>query len=266
MRVNDVSMHASLDWIKRAAKMFAQAPLQWMFITGAWFGFTFVAFLIPIIGIFINLLQPVFIAGMIAAAAHQTVTGKPDPTLLYSGFKKNLKRLIGLGAVELVLGLVVVIAAVIPLSIQLQASAVPFQSMKAEEQQLALMTILKANLWIPALAFGALSLIKGLLWFCPALLTRADMTLGHALRWSVYAFLSNFGAMALYGGVVVAILGMIFLLASTPLVIILPLVIMAVMPIFVISQYQGFLAVFDMDEAQGKPSDLVDQKNNNPGE
>ena len=46
---------------------------------------------------------------------------------------------------------------------------------------------------------NALRIVKGALWFAPAVLAFHDLSTAHAIRWSLYAALSNLGAMALYG-------------------------------------------------------------------
>ncbi len=80
----------------------------------------------------------------------------------------------------------------------------------------------------------------------PAVLAFHDMTTAHAVRWSVYAALSNLGAMLLYG----IVLTVAFALAILPW----GLGLMLAIPVMIASTYAGYREVF-VDEDAGLPAE-----------
>jgi uncharacterized membrane protein len=80
-------------------------------------------------------------------------------------------------------------------------------------------------------------LVKGAMWFAPPLIAFHGMTTVQAMRWSVYAAISNLGAMIVYGA---ALLGMFFL-ALIPW----GLGLLVALPLMAISTYIGYREVFE---------------------
>ncbi|HET9652729.1 MAG TPA: hypothetical protein VFP36_11075, partial [Usitatibacter sp.] len=75
------------------------------------------------------------------------------------------------------------------------------------------------------------------LWFAPQLIAFHAMSTTHAMRWSIYAALSNLGPMMVYGA---CLLGL-FIAGSLPWL----LGMLVVVPMMVISTYIGYRDVFE---------------------
>src|SRR6185312_14672543 len=96
---------------------------------------------------------------------------------------------------------------------------------------------LKGKEWLLALYFILTVIVKGALWFAPALIAFHGMPTMHAVRWSVYAALANVGAMLLYGTLLVALLFVAALPSGLGLIV--------AMPVMAISTYVGYREVFE---------------------
>ena len=89
--------------------------------------------------------------------------------------------------------------------------------------------------------------INTALWFCaPLLAFNPSMKLGASIRWSVYAVLSNLGALVVMG----TLLGALGFVLSLPLLVVkadfvLPMIVLVFMPIVVLVNYVGYRQVFD---------------------
>src|SRR3982751_2357051 len=99
------------------------------------------------------------------------------------------------------------------------------------------MEALQGREWVIITGFVLTVTVKGALWFAPPLIAFHGMSTLHAMRWSVYAALSNLGTMLVYGFTLMAI----FFVALLPWAIGLLLVI----PMMVISTYVGYRDVFE---------------------
>jgi len=79
--------------------------------------------------------------------------------------------------------------------------------------------------------------VKGALWFAPALLAFHDLSTAHAVRWSLFAAVSNVGAMVAYG----VALTVVFVAGALPW----GLGLIVAIPMMVASTYTGYAAVFE---------------------
>ena len=82
-----------------------------------------------------------------------------------------------------------------------------------------------------------MAVASGALWFAPQLIVFHGMSTSHAIRWSVYASLSNLGAMITYGAVLVLLLTVAWLPLGLGLIV--------MVPVMVISTYTGYRDVFE---------------------
>jgi uncharacterized membrane protein len=96
---------------------------------------------------------------------------------------------------------------------------------------------LQGKEWILVVGVLLTALVKGALWFAPALLAFHELSTAHAIRWSVFAALSNLGAMLAYG----IALTVVFVAGALPW----GLGLLVVIPVMVASTYTGYAEVFE---------------------
>jgi uncharacterized membrane protein len=188
--------------------------------------------LMPIVGgVAANLLQPVFFASFALAARKQLAGQAIETGDLFSAFRLPLRPLINLGAFLLV--------AEIAIFFLMSLLGLPAVSGDGDE----VLTItdyvrsLQGREWILFAGLVLTAVVKGALWFAPAILAFHAISTAHAVRWSVYAALSNAGAMVVYG----IALTMAFLVAVVPW----GLGLLVVVPVMAASTYTGFRDVFE---------------------
>ena len=196
-----------------------------------WIVITLGLLVVPIIGgIAANVLQPVFFASFALAARKQEQGGAVEMSDLFSGFRRPLMPLANLGAI-LLLAELAIFALLALLGLPgLSAGAEGTVSIADFAREL------QGKEWILLVGLVLTAIVKGGLWFAPAVLAFHEMTTAHAVRWSLYAALSNLGAMALYG------LALTIAMAAA----ILPwgLGLLIVIPVMVASTYSGYREVF----------------------
>ena len=237
IRVAEVASGRGAAWLTEAFGLFRRKPMAWLGLCMGWIVITFGLLLVPFIGgVIANFLQPVFFASFAIAAFRQTQGESVAMGELFSGFKRNLRALINLGALLLIAE--IAIFAVMAL-LGLPMAAGDGGNFTVSEY----VQVLKGKEWILIIGFILTVLVKGAVWFAPQLIAFHGMSTSHAIRWSVYAALANFGAMLVYG----AVLLLIFFAGLLPWALGLLLVI----PVMVISTFVGYRDVF---EPKGPPA------------
>ena len=234
IKVAELKAGRGAAWMVEAFKIFRQKPLAWLGLCAGWLVITFGLLLLPIIGgVIASFLQPVFFASFAIIAVRQLHGEKVLMGDLFLGFRRNLKPLINLGAI-LLMTEIAVFALMALLGLPMAGTGdKPFTVNEYVEA-------LNGKEWILLLGFVLTVAIKGAFWFAPPLIALHDMSTTHAMRWSVYACLANFGAMIVYG----VTLFMFFFAALIPWALGLILVI----PIMAISTYVGYREVFEAEQ------------------
>ena len=231
LRVAEVTAGRGGAWLVLAFGLFRAKPFAWIGLCAGWIALTLALILIPFIGgVLANFLQPVFFASF-AITAFRQVAG--EPVLmgdLFSGFRRNLRPLINLGAILLMAELAIFVMMALLGLPMVPPTDKPFTMAEYVEA-------LSGKEWILALGVLLTVVVKGALWFAPPLIAFHQMTTLHAIRWSVYAAVSNMGAMMVYGA---ALLGL-FLLGIIPWA----LGLLVAIPLMVISSYFGYREVFE---------------------
>src|SRR6478672_6667451 len=101
-KVTELPASRGAAWLGEAWRLFRGAPVAWLSLCAGWIAITFALILVPFIGgVVANFLQPVFFASFAIAAFRQ---GAGEPILmgdLFSGFRRNIRALINLGAILL---------------------------------------------------------------------------------------------------------------------------------------------------------------------
>lgn len=232
IQVRDVAARSGPAWLAAGWRHFRGKPFVWIGLAAGWMIITLGLVMVPLIGgVVANLLQPVFFASFALAARRQAAGQSIDMGDLFSGFRRPLRPLVNIGAFLLAAELLVFVA--------MGALGLPGLTpgdKGAAFDMRAWVQALQGKEWI--LVVGALltGIVKGALWFAPALLAFHDLSTAHALRWSVYAALSNVGAMIAYGIVLTAA----FVAGALPW----GLGLLIAIPVMVASTYTGYVSVF----------------------
>jgi uncharacterized membrane protein len=235
VKVTDVPASRGAAWIAQSWRLFAAAPLAWLGLCAGWIAITFALLIVPFIGgVVANFLQPAFFASFAIAAYRQSTGERIVMSDLFGGFRRNLKSLVNLGAI-LLMAEIVVFAAMALLGLPLLASGAGEPQVNLSEFADAL----EGKEWILLLGTVLLVAVKGAFWFAPQLIAFHGMGTAQAMRWSVYAAISNLGALVVYGLLVLAM----FLAALMPMPWVIGLAV--VVPLVVISTYSGYREVFE---------------------
>ena len=234
IKVTEVPARRGVRWLVEAFNLFKQKPLAWIGLCAGWLVVTFGLLLLPLIGgVIANFLQPVFFASFAIVALRQLHGEKILMGDLFLGFRRNLRPLVNLGAV-LLMSEIAIFALMALLGLPMAAAGdKPFTVNEYVDA-------LKGKEWILIIGFILTVAIKGAVWFAPPLIALHDMSMAHAVRWSVYACLANMGAMVLYG----LALFTIFFGALIPWL----LGLIVVIPVMAISTYIGYREVFEASE------------------
>jgi uncharacterized membrane protein len=230
--VGEVSAARGAGWIGGGFAIFRRQPLVWAGLAMGWIVVTLGLLLIPFLGgVLANFLQPVFFASFALAARRQLAGERLDMGDLFTGFRPHARPLITLGAI-LLIAQIAILALMVLIGFP-TAVGEPDKLPTVEDYARAL----QGKEWIVVLGFALSAVVKGALWFAPALIAFHGLSTSHAIRWSVYAALSNIGAMLVYG----LALGLMFFVAVIPW----GLGLFVAIPVMLTSTYAGYRDVFE---------------------
>jgi uncharacterized membrane protein len=232
LRVRDLRAVRGPAWLADGWRLFRRAPAAWIGLSAGWMVITLGLVFVPFIGAVVaNLLQPIFFASFAQAAHKQKAGGRVEAGDLFAGFKLPLRPLVNLGAILLIA----------ELAIFLLMSLLGLPGVgRGEGEVLTIneyVAALQGKEWILLVGLALTAIVKGALWFAPALLAFHALSTSHAIRWSVFAALSNVGAMVAYG----IALTLAFAVAILPW----GLGLLVVVPVMVASTYSGYADVFE---------------------
>lgn len=229
--VTDVRAMSGASWLAGGWHFFRKQPLVWIGMCVGWIVTLVVLLVIPFIGGAIaSFLQPVFFAGFALTAAKQSRGEAIDMSDLFSGFRTgSVRSLVNLGAILLMIRLAIV--ALMALGLPAQMSE-PGTTPTPE----SVMQAMEGKWWIILVGMAANVVVSGAFWFAEPLIAFHGLSTAHAVRWSVYAALSNIGAMVVFG----IASALMFFLASIPW----GLGVFIAGPVLLASNYAGYRAVF----------------------
>ena len=244
MKVAELKAARGVAWITEAFALFRAAPLAWISMCAGWVAITWVLVNSPfrqfgfVIAYFI---QPVFFASFAIAGYKQGAGERITLADLFSAFRRNVRSLLMLGAV-LLLALIAINVIMIALGLP---TAGPGGEKTVTLAQAA--EIMRGKEWIVFTGLALMVIVTGALWFAPPLIAFHGMGTLQAMRWSIYAAISNIGAMLVYA---MALTGLL-LLVWVPLLSGMDLVsgalgIFLVIPLASISTYVGYRDVFEV--------------------
>jgi hypothetical protein len=240
MKVNDVSLRAGPTWISEAFAMFREQPLPWIGLMLLWVLVTFVINVVPVIGGPIaTILQTGFFAGFMLAGRDQRAGKAVDVSYLFAAFKQPSRGLVMVGCIAL-LAHTAVAMLVVALGFRtdslLELMRLPQPELKTAIESGRFAAEINKLMPLTLLAQGLNLLITALLWFvAPMLAFNPTMPPTHAIRWSIYAFASNFGAMTLF----VLLVAVMMMVATLPFA----LGLIVALPLFMISNYTSYRRV-----------------------
>ena len=239
IRVAEVPAGRGFAWLAEAFRLFRGKPAGWLALCLGWLVITFALILLPFIGgVLANFLQPAFFASFAIATYRQTQGEPIGMGDLFSGFKRNLRSLVNLGALLLIVEIAIfALMALLGLPMSTPDGAAASMADYVE--------LWKGKEWILILGFLLTVLVKAAVWFAPPLIAFHGMSTMHAIRWSTYAALANAGAIFTYG----VALFVIFFVALIPWGIGL----LVAIPVMVISTFVGYREVFEAREAESPP-------------
>ena len=241
VRVRDVRASRGAAWLREGFGFFRARPLAWIGLSLGWMVITFGLIIVPFVGgVVANLLQPVFFASFALAAVKQRAGQSIDSSDLFSGFRRGIKPLVIIGAILL--------AAEIAIFALMALAGLPSMGSSGEEitTMQEWLQALEGKEWILVVGLVLTAIVKGALWFAPALLAFHDMSAIHAIRWSIYAALSNAMAMVVYGLALTVAVAAAVLPWGAGLII--------VVPMMLASTYAGYRDVFeDVVPAEATP-------------
>jgi uncharacterized membrane protein len=205
--------------------------MVWMGLSAGWMLITLALVLVPVVGgVAANLLQPVFFASFAIAARKQLAGEAPEMGDLFLGFKRPLRPLVNLGAILLLA----------EIGIFFLMSLLGLPGVGDSDEVVTVTDYVQAldgKEWILLVGLALTAVVKGALWFAPALLAFHELSTAHAIRWSLFAALSNVGAMLAYG----IALTVVFVAGALPW----GLGLLVVIPMMVASTYTGYADVFE---------------------
>lgn len=230
VRVNEVAASRGVAWLGEAFALYRQAPMAWIGLCIGWLAIWFGLLLVPFLGpVLANLLQPVFFGSFAIAAYKQAAGERIGIHELFSGFRRNARALVNIGLLLMLAQLAAVFL--------MKAMGLPTWPADRDFNLVEYAEMLRGARWTLLAGFALMGLASGALWYAPQLIVFHGMPTSHAIRWSVYAALSNLGAMLLYGFLLVVLL----MVAWVPL----GLGMLVMLPVMVISTYTGYRDVFE---------------------
>jgi uncharacterized membrane protein len=238
IRVRDVRSSRGPGWLAGGWHLFRGAPAAWMGLSAGWMLITLGLVIVPLVGgVVANLLQPIFFASFAIAARRQLDGVAPTMGDLFAGFRRPLRPLANLGAILLV--------AEIAIFLLMSLLGLPGGGEGDEIVTLVdYVRQLQGKEWILVVGLFLTAIVKGAMWFAPALLAFHDLNTTHAIRWSLFAALSNVGAMVTYG----IALTVVFVAAALPW----GLGLLVAMPVMIASTYTGYAEVFEEVDEPGE--------------
>lgn len=220
-----------VNWIGQAWHLIKPKLGMWILLGIIMFLIMLVVQVIPVLNIATMFLIPIFNGGIMAVCEKQRTTGIFDLELMFSGFKKNLGPLIGVGAIMFGMMMASIIVLFIFGSSALFATGIGSNSEPN-------MGAASAGL----LAFGGLMMFVvmmigyALTWFAPALIMIHDIPLGKSISMSFSAVKKNL----LPGLIYFIIVGIIMFIAMIPMF----LGLLIVMPLFMVTYYSSYRSLF----------------------
>jgi hypothetical protein len=214
MKLNTVAPKEGYTWIRQGIWLFKQNPLGFLMLVFMYVFAAQLAVIVPVIGVFaVLILTPALSVGFLTACRQAILKERIRPTVYVVALQSTpiiRKRILQLGLVYATL--ILVLSFILSLAVDFELLVPLLTSDKSISpealRQIYLVLFFGGLLYIP---------IGMLMWFSPALVAWADMSVAQALFSSYLACWTNRGAfflyLAIWGAILIAIpltIGMVF--------------------------------------------------------
>lgn len=208
-----VQASRGFGWFGDGFVLFKRSPWIWILNTIIFFVIFILLGMIPIVSLLSSLLSPVIVAGLMLGCQALDKGEQLEVSHVFAGFQKNTAKLVGLGAINLLLWLILVAIAVGIIMwmggmdmTSLDAASFETGEMNPEEMMDSLLGVLIVMLLVIPMAM--------LFWFAPTLIVlHDDMGIFQSMKLSFMGCAMNILPFTLYG-----ILGMVLtIVASLPM-------------------------------------------------
>lgn len=237
-----VATGRGVDWIRRGFALFRQAPGVWMGIVVIYFLIQMLANMLPLGGLVMQLIGPVFVAGILFGCRDQTEGKELELAHLFAGFRSNrVGPLILLGL--FILLLIVLVAALMGGIAAIALGGVDLDSGDISLNGLFSLLLIGLVLIVPVLMA---------VWFAPQLVALHELDPLPAIKASFVGCSRNIGALTIYGLLLIPL----SLLAMIPL----GLGLLVLVPTVIAANYCSYVDIYASgaeDEAPPQPS-LID--------
>ena len=210
MKIRAMSIDRGAGWLLEGFGYFRNSALNWAGACILFFVISIVLSLVPFIGGFaVNILMPVFMAGLILGCHAQHQGGEFTVNHLFAGFSNNTAQLIVLGLIYL-LGMIVITIVALVMIFFMLGGLVFLEHMQAGNPELILQNFKGVMLVLLVALMLYLPLLMAY-WFAPALVVLNDVSPVDALIMSFKGCLANILPFLLYGiiGLVLSVIAII---------------------------------------------------------
>lgn len=236
MNTRSVAADRGWQWIVEGFRMFRGQPLVWIMLVIVTLVIWIASAMIPLIGaLAVNLVSPVFFAGMMMACRTADQGGEPEVGQLFSAFKTHAAPLVTIGGIYLAgnivaAGIMLGVAGGAALPALMGKGAADPETIMAAMRGLMLGFVVGTAVFVPLLMA---------IWFAPLLIVFENMAPIAAMKLSFAACWQNVMPFLIYG---VAGLALI-IAAAIPLM----LGLIVLLPVLVCSIYASYKDVFPQD-------------------
>lgn len=236
MQINTVASGRGWEWIAGGFRIFRKQPLTWIALVVVMAVIWFAAVMLPVIGaLAINLVSPVFLAGLMLACRSTDQDDEPEIAQLFAAFKTHANPLITVGGIYLV-GNIVAVAVMFGVA---GGTAMEALLGKSSGDIEAMRSALRGLLTGVAIGMAVFLPVLMAVWFAPLLIVFHDMTPLAAMQTSLAACWRNTLPFLVYG-----VFGFLLLvLASIPLM----LGLIVLLPVLVCSIYASYKDIFPQE-------------------
>jgi len=238
MQINTVAAGRGWEWIAEGFRIFRKQPLTWIALLVVMAVIWFAAVMLPLIGaLAINLVSPVFLAGLMLACRSTDEDDEPEIAQLFAAFRTHANPLITVGGIYLVGNIMAVavmfgVAGGTAMEALLGKSAGDIEAMRTAMRGLLTGVAIGMAVFLPVLMA---------VWFAPLLIVFRNMPPLAALQASLSACWRNTLPFLVYG----VFSFLLIVLASIPLM----LGLILLLPVLVCSIYASYKDIFPREPA-----------------
>ncbi len=238
MDTRSVAADRGWQWIIEGFRMFRGQPLVWIMLVVVMLVIWIASVMIPLLGaLAVNLVSPVFFAGMMMACRTADQGGEPEVGQLFGAFKTHAAPLVTIGGIYLVGNIV---AAGIMLGVA-GGSALPALMGKGTADPETIMAAVRGLMFGFVIGMAVFVPLLMAIWFAPLLIIFENMAPVAAMKLSFAACWQNMMPFLIYG-----IAGLVLMIAAA---IPLMLGLIVLLPVLVCSIYASYKDIFPQDAA-----------------